>query len=78
MQYALPVSKKLAKQAAEKEGEEKKLSNHTQRKYEERKKGASVARVLARATACTAEHPHGRTMSSRKVDRHEVRGSEGS
>ena len=38
--YAQPVSSKLAKTAAPTEGEEeKKQSNHVQRKLEERKKG---------------------------------------
>lgn len=40
LQYAQPITKKGAKKDAPAEGtEEKKLSNHTQRKYEERKKG---------------------------------------
>ena len=43
LQYAQPVSKKGAKAAAaateEKEGEEKKLSNHVQRNLTERRKG---------------------------------------
>ena len=40
MQYAQPVTKKGAKKDAAAEGEEeKKLSNHVQRKLEERKKG---------------------------------------
>lgn len=43
LQYAQPVTKKGAKAAAgaaeEKEGEEKKLSNHAQRNLAERKKG---------------------------------------
>ena len=39
-QYAQPVTKRGAKKdAAAETTEEKKLSNHTQRKYDERKKG---------------------------------------
>ncbi|EIM79171.1 40S ribosomal protein S8, partial [Stereum hirsutum FP-91666 SS1] len=45
--YALPVSKKLAKQAGEKEETEpKKLSNHAQRHLEERKKEAKIDPLL--------------------------------
>ena len=41
IQYAQPVTKKGAKKDAPAEGEEeKKQSNHVQRKFEERKKGA--------------------------------------
>lgn len=40
VQYAQPVTKRGAKKDTEAEtAEEKKLSNHAQRKYEERKKG---------------------------------------
>jgi len=48
--YAQPVTKKGAKAAAgaseEKEGEEKKLSNHAQRNLAERKKDAKIDNLL--------------------------------